>query len=183
MSLTTETAVTAIAQVQAAYNCSDLDAITRMQGAAASDGDERSLEVLCAIKGKLIEVANQHPIKITAPGIRFGVRMTGQDGVFMKDMNSQHWTTYPVRDMTRKEADEVVAYELAKGSCNTYEIIDLDEADQVRKIRSAAAKAVRDLAGYDAIPYAIRKEAEGIGADIRRVALLAADRAEALARA
>lgn len=129
------------------------------------------------------EAANQLPSKIVAPGIRFGVRMTGQDGVFMKDMNSQHWTTYPVRDMTRKEADEVVAYELAKGSCNTYEIIDLDEADQVRKIRSAAAKAVRDLAGYDAIPYEIRKEGVGIGAEIRRVAILAADRAEALARA
>lgn len=121
--------------------------------------------------------------KITQPGVRFGVRMTGPDGVFMKDMVSQHWTTYAVRDMTRKEADEVVAYELGKGSCNTYEIVDLDEAAQVREIRAAAAKAVRDLAGYDAIPYAVRKEATGPGADIRRVAMLAADRAEALARA
>lgn len=54
MHLTTETAVTAIAQVQAAYNCSDLDAITRMQGAAVKAGDEASLEVLCAIKAVLI---------------------------------------------------------------------------------------------------------------------------------
>jgi hypothetical protein len=130
----------------------------------------------------MTEVASQPPTKITAPGVRFGVRMTGQDGTFMKDMTSQHWTTYPVRDMSRKEADDVVAYELKKGSCNTYEIIDLDEAAQVVKIRSAAAMAVRDLAGYDDIPYEVRKEAVGPGADIRRVAMLAADRAEALAR-
>lgn len=129
------------------------------------------------------EATTQQPAKITAPGVRFGVRMTGPDGVFMKDMVTEHWTTYPVRDMTREEADEVVAYELTKGTCCTYLIIDLDEADQVRKIRSAAAKAVRDLAGYDAIPYEIRSREEGAAAEIRRVAAMAADRAEALARA
>lgn len=127
-------------------------------------------------------VTGQQPAKITAPGVRFGVRMTGRDGVFMKDMVSEHWTTYPVRDMTRKEADDVVARELAKGSCNTYEIIDLDEADQVRQIRSAAAKAVRDLAGYHSIPWEIRQLDDGLGAAIRRVAMQAADHAEAMAR-
>lgn len=67
MHLTTETAVTAIAQVQAAYNCSDLDAITRMQGAAAKVGDEASLEVLCAIKAELIaQVAG--PFKVQTQG-------------------------------------------------------------------------------------------------------------------
>lgn len=54
MSLIAETAVIAIAQIQAAYNCSDLDAITRMQGAAAKVGDEASLEVLCKIKSVLL---------------------------------------------------------------------------------------------------------------------------------
>ena len=54
MSLTLETAVIAIAQVQAAYNCSDLEAITKMQGAAAQSGDEASLEALCQIKAVLL---------------------------------------------------------------------------------------------------------------------------------
>lgn len=52
--LTPETAIIAIAQVQAAYNCSDLEAITKMQGAAAKAGDEQSLSVLCDIKNQLI---------------------------------------------------------------------------------------------------------------------------------
>lgn len=54
-SLTLETAVIAIAKVQAAYNCTDIEAITKMQGAAAESGDEFSLEVLCEIKSALID--------------------------------------------------------------------------------------------------------------------------------
>jgi hypothetical protein len=54
MILTLETAVAAIAQVQAAYNCTELEAITKMQGAAAKAGDEGSLESLCAIKAALL---------------------------------------------------------------------------------------------------------------------------------
>lgn len=54
MSLTFETAVMAIAKVQVAYNCSELEAITRMQGAAAKAGDEVSLEILCNIKRQLL---------------------------------------------------------------------------------------------------------------------------------
>ena len=54
MSLTPETAVIAIAKVQAAYNCTDLEAITKMQGAAAEAGDGASLEVLCDIKSVLL---------------------------------------------------------------------------------------------------------------------------------
>ncbi|MGB3122650.1 MAG: hypothetical protein WBB95_02470 [Pseudomonas sp.] len=54
MNLTLESAVQAIAQVQAAYNCSDLEAITKMQGAAAKSGDEASLEFLCQIKANLL---------------------------------------------------------------------------------------------------------------------------------
>ena len=56
MSLTFETAVMAIAKVQAAYNCSDIQAITKMQGAAVQAGDEASLEVLCGIKAKLLGI-------------------------------------------------------------------------------------------------------------------------------
>jgi hypothetical protein len=54
MSLKLETAVIAIAQVQAAYSCSDLEAITKMQGAAAKAGDEESLAALCRIKAALL---------------------------------------------------------------------------------------------------------------------------------
>lgn len=54
MSLTPENAVMTIAKVQAAYNCTDLEAITKMQGAAAKAGDETSLEVLCNIKSALL---------------------------------------------------------------------------------------------------------------------------------
>lgn len=54
MSLTPETAVVAIAQVQMAYGCADIEAITLMQGAAAKAGDEASLEVLCQIKSALL---------------------------------------------------------------------------------------------------------------------------------
>ncbi|CAI1544718.1 hypothetical protein ACN2AS_05510 [Serratia liquefaciens] len=53
-SLTLETAVMAIASVQAAYNCSDLEAITKMQEAAAKANDEQSLDVLCDVKWQLI---------------------------------------------------------------------------------------------------------------------------------
>lgn len=54
-SLTIETAVIAIAKVQAAYNCTDLEAITKMQAEAAKAGDEKSLDVLCEVKGVLIQ--------------------------------------------------------------------------------------------------------------------------------
>ncbi|WP_198537180.1 MULTISPECIES: hypothetical protein [Pseudomonas] len=54
MSLTLESAVAAIAQVQAAYNCTELEAITKMQGAAVAAGDESSLEALCKIKAVLL---------------------------------------------------------------------------------------------------------------------------------
>lgn len=53
-SLTLETAVMAIAKVQAAYNCTDLEAITKMQTAAVKADDAVSLDVLCEIKGELI---------------------------------------------------------------------------------------------------------------------------------
>lgn len=56
MSLTPETVVMAIAKVQAAFNCTDLEAITKMQGAAAKAGDETSLEVLCNIKSALLAI-------------------------------------------------------------------------------------------------------------------------------
>ncbi|MEL5392846.1 hypothetical protein [Serratia nevei] len=52
--LTLETAVSAIARVQAAYNCTALDAITKMQAAAAKANDDKSLDVLCEIKSELI---------------------------------------------------------------------------------------------------------------------------------
>lgn len=53
-SLTIETAVIAIAKVQAAYNCTDLEAITKMQESAAKAKDEQSLYVLCEVKSALI---------------------------------------------------------------------------------------------------------------------------------
>lgn len=53
-SLTIETAVIAIAKVQAVYNCTDLEAITKMQEAAAKAKDEQSLDVLCEVKTVLI---------------------------------------------------------------------------------------------------------------------------------
>lgn len=53
-SLTIETAVMAIANVQAAYGCSDIEAISKMQSAAAKAGDEHSLDILCEIKSVLI---------------------------------------------------------------------------------------------------------------------------------
>lgn len=56
MSLTLELAVIAIAEVQVAFNCSDLEAITKMQGAAAKAGDEESLKVLCEIKSGLLGI-------------------------------------------------------------------------------------------------------------------------------
>lgn len=55
-SLNFETAVMAVAKVQAAYNITDLEAITRMQGLAAKAGDEASLEVLCEIKSELLKL-------------------------------------------------------------------------------------------------------------------------------
>ena len=57
-SLTLETAVMAISKVQAAYNCTDLEAITKMQEAAARAGDERSLDVLCSIKSELLGLSS-----------------------------------------------------------------------------------------------------------------------------
>lgn len=54
-SLTLEAAVIAISQVQAAYNCTDLEAISKMQAEAAKVGDEESIEVLFQIKSVLIE--------------------------------------------------------------------------------------------------------------------------------
>lgn len=54
-SLNFEAAVMAISKVVVAYNCTELEAITKMQGSAAKAGDDASLEVLCEIKGKLIE--------------------------------------------------------------------------------------------------------------------------------
>ena len=50
-----ETAVMAISKLVVAYNCTEIEAITKMQGAAAKAGDDASLEALCEIKGKLIE--------------------------------------------------------------------------------------------------------------------------------
>ena len=55
MSLTLETAIIAITQVQVAYNCSDLEAISKMQAEAAKVGDEESIEVLFVIKNELIK--------------------------------------------------------------------------------------------------------------------------------
>ena len=52
--LTIESAIIAIAKVQAAYNCTDIEAISKIQAEAAKAGDEKSLGVLCEIKAKLI---------------------------------------------------------------------------------------------------------------------------------
>jgi len=55
MSLTAETAPAAIEAIKNVFHCTDLEAITKLQGEAAKAGDEPSLEVLCASKWKLIE--------------------------------------------------------------------------------------------------------------------------------
>lgn len=52
--LTIESAIIAIAKVQAAYNCTDIEAISKMQAEAAKAGDEKSLDVLYEIKAELI---------------------------------------------------------------------------------------------------------------------------------
>lgn len=127
-------------------------------------------------------LAGQFDQKITAPGIRFAVfQHTRDGGVFKKDKLSEHWTTYAVMDMTRAEADAVVAYELAKRTTSTYEIVDLDERAQVIKVRAEAAKAVRASVGYQEWDKERRfgPEGEFIGAASR----LAANLAEARARA
>lgn len=127
-------------------------------------------------------LAGQFDQKITAPGIRFAVLLRTQDGrVYQKDKLSEHWTTYAVMDMTRAEADAVVAYELAKRTTSTYEIVDLDERAQVTKVRAEAAKAVRASVGYEDWTKEKRfgPEGEFIGAASR----LAANLAEARARA
>lgn len=54
-SLTIETAIIAIAKVQTAYKCTDLEAISKMQAAAAKAGDEQSLDALCEVKSVLIQ--------------------------------------------------------------------------------------------------------------------------------
>jgi hypothetical protein len=126
--------------------------------------------------------AGQFDRKITAPGIRFAVFLQTRDGrVYQKDKLSEHWTTSKVLDMTRTEADAVVAHELAKRTTSTYEIVDLDERAQVTKVRSAAAKAVRASVGYEDWTKEKRfgPEGEFIGAASR----LAADLAEVRARA
>lgn len=120
--------------------------------------------------------------KITAPGIRFAVQLHTADGrVYLKDKLSEHWTTYAVNDMTRVEAEAVVAYELAKRTTSTYQIIDRDEQAQVIHVRSAAAKAVRASVGYEDWTTEKRfgPEGEFVGAASR----LAANLAEARARA
>lgn len=55
ISLNIESAVIAISKVQAAYNCTDIEAISKMQTEAAKVGDEKSIEVLFQIKTVLIE--------------------------------------------------------------------------------------------------------------------------------
>lgn len=139
-------------------------------------------QVVCAQATAKYDTAQAAPItsKITAPGVRFGVRCTGPDGVHMKDMVSGHWTTYPVRDMTRQEAEEVVAYELTKGTVSTYEMIDLDEQAQCVQVRSAAVKAVLDAAGYNDLDYETRKGE--VGRVLRAAARMAGDKAVAAAR-
>ncbi len=49
-----KTFVKAIAAVQAAYHCPELEAITKMQGAAAAAEDEWSLEILCEMKNAIL---------------------------------------------------------------------------------------------------------------------------------
>lgn len=120
--------------------------------------------------------------KITAPGIRFAVQLHTADGrLYLKDKLTEHWTTYSVKDMTRVEAEAVVAYELAKRTTSTYQIIDRDEQAQVIQIRSAAAKAVRALVGYEdwAKEKRFGPEGEFIGAASRMAANLAEARARA----
>jgi len=140
------------------------------------------LESLAVSAVDAMALAGLFDQKITAPGIRFAVLLHTKDGrVFQKDKISEHWTTYAVKDMTRVEADAVVAYELAKRTTSTYEIADLDERAQVTKVRSAAAKAVRASVGYEDWTKEKRfgPEGEFIGAASR----LAANLAEARARA
>lgn len=55
MTLTHESVVMGIAQVQADYGCTELEAITKMQSAAAAVGDEAALEVLCEIKSAVLD--------------------------------------------------------------------------------------------------------------------------------
>jgi len=140
------------------------------------------LESLAVAAVDAMALAGLFDQKITAPGIRFAVLLHTQDGrVYQKDKLTEHWTTYAVKDMTRAEADAVVAYELAKRTTSTYEIADLDERAQVTKVRSAAAKAVRASVGYEDWSKEKRfgPEGEFIGAASR----LAANLAEARARA
>ncbi|MDZ5605260.1 hypothetical protein SJI00_21025 [Pseudomonas sp. RP23018S] len=126
--------------------------------------------------------AGQFDLKITAPGIRFAVFLQTQDGrVYQKDKLSEHWTTNSrVLDMTRTEADAVVAHELAKHTTSTYEIVDLDERAQVIRVRSAAARAVCASVGYE--DWTKEKRFGPEGEFIRAASRLAADLAEARAR-
>lgn len=119
---------------------------------------------------------------IATTNTRFGVRSTSPEGsCYRKDMVTEHWTTYPVRDMTRAEADAVLAHQLSTGSCYKYEIIDLDVQEHVAMLRRTAAKRIFDSAGYDGLS----REGADIErrAAIRAVAIIAADYAEAAARA
>ncbi len=59
-SLTNESVVSAVAVVQAAYNCTDIEAISKMQTAANEANDTASLDVLCDLKFALISMEFRH---------------------------------------------------------------------------------------------------------------------------
>lgn len=118
-------------------------------------------------------------MKITTTNSRFAVRCTTREGrVYMKDRISGHWTTSKVADMTYAQAVAVYEQELAKRTTSTYEILDLDIEECLVKIGSEAAKAVRERRGYDEMDFRVRMAADGIGAEIRREAVMAAQLAK-----
>lgn len=136
-------------------------------------------EQRAAIEAHSAEDANR---KVTTPAKRFGVRMTCTDGrVYMKDMRTEHWTTYAVRDMSLAECEEVVAHELAKRTSSTYEIIDLDLEAELAVMFTSVAAAYRAAMNYDRFTMAERHSEEA-GA-IRKGAIAAAKIAVAKARA
>jgi hypothetical protein len=104
---------------------------------------------------------------ITTTKTRFAVVMTSpQGGVYSKDMVSGHWTTGSVRDMTRSEVDAVMAHEKSKGTCSTFEVVDLDVRDGLVAVIKAAREAVTERTKYHDIPYAERRDGE-LGQAIR----------------
>lgn len=91
-----------------------------------------------------------HNVTLTSTKTRYAVEMTTAEGrVYLKDRISGHWTTYPVSDMSLKEAREVVAYEEAKGTTSSYRIVDRDLHDGCVEITKQVRRANCEAIGYD----------------------------------